>query len=385
MPTTHEPTQPTTPAPGQEAEAADTGVAEAAGRALGEVVDEGLFAVGGQVAVIANGRVVVDIAAGEAGGGGAMTPEVMHNVYCLVKPAVYLLLGHALESNGVGPDQPLDGRAGLPGWAPPGLTYRQLAAHDAELAEPTGIAWRMTPPDQRQALLRQSHNGLGPAYSELCGGLIAEHIIENLTGLPAARYCTDELLAPLGLDGETAIDPERAAAARHRIRVPVIGLPFDPWPMISELLPAMIAETRPALGAFATTRGIARLYDAFGKTMAGHPQPGLPSPELLQDLLDDDRPFRHDPILDRPAKWAAGLMTDLAKQGISQAAGRDAVAHTGGMANGAALHDPSRNATIAVCLNGVGNDYHDSALPRRQLLDTVLNAIPAPQAHNPAP
>ena len=119
---------------------AHTELVKVANSALSLIVSEGIFALGGQLAVVVNGDVATDIAAGQAGGGIDLAPDDLHNVYCLFKPMVYLLLGHALEASGFGPDEPLDETTTLPSWAPEGLTYRQLAAHNAALAEPSAAA-----------------------------------------------------------------------------------------------------------------------------------------------------------------------------------------------------------------------------------------------------
>lgn len=343
---------------------------------LVELTDEGIFAAGAQLAVVVSGDAVVNVGVGEAGCGADMTADALHNVYCIVKPMTYLLLGYALESGGFGPDDLLDEIVDLPAWVPEGLTYRILAAHEADLAEPSAFVWRSTPAEQRQDLLSLMSGNLGAGYSELCGGLVVEHIIEELSGQPPCQYCKDELLEPLGLSGEIFIDPDLAMAARSRIRVPVIGLPVDPLPMLTEFLPSRIREARLAMGAYATMGGVARLFEAVGEVMAGNSQPGFPSPALLTNLLDDGRPLRHDPVLLRPAKWAAGLMTDVDLQGISKAVGPGTVGHTAGLANSFAFHDPSRKASLAVYLNGVGIDDDDHILPRQKLLDEILNAIP---------
>lgn len=343
---------------------------------LGELTDEGIFAVGGQLAIVVEGDFVVNVGVGKAGCGAEMTADALHNVYCIVKPMAYLLLGYALEAGGFGPDDPLDRMVDLPAWVPEGLTYRVLAAHEADLAEPSAFLWRSTPAEQRQELLNGMSGNLGAGYSEIAGGLVVEHVIEELSGQPSSLYCNEELLEPLGLAGEILIDPELAMAARSRIRVPVIGLPVDPLPMLTEFLPSRIREARLAMGAYATMGGVARLLEAVGKVMAGSAQPGLPSPALLRNLLDDGRPLRHDPVLNRPTKWAAGLMTDIDLQGISKAVGPGTVGHTAGLANSFALHDPNRRASLAVYLNGVGVEDDDHILPRRKLLDEILNAIP---------
>lgn len=343
---------------------------------LRELTDERIFAVGGQLAIVVNGDSVVNVGVGKAGCGADMTADSLHNVYCIVKPMAYLLLGYALEASGFGPDDLLDEIVDLPSWVPEGLSYRIVAAHEADLAEPSAFIWRSTPAEQRQELLNRKKGNLGAGYSEITGGLVVEHIIGELSGQPPSQYCNDELLEPLGLSDEILIDPESGIAARSRIRVPVIGLPVDPLPMLTEFLPSRIREARLAMGAYATMGGVARLFEAVGELMAGNAQPGLPSPSLLTNLLDDGRPLRHDPVLLRPTKWAASLMTDIDLQGISKAVGPGTVGHTAGLANSFAFHDPSRKASLAVYLNGVGIEDDDHILPRQQLIDKVLDAIP---------
>lgn len=346
-------------------------------QALSEVVDEGIFAVGGQAAVVVDGVVVADVGVGVTGSGMPLSAGDLHEVYCLVKPLPYLLLAHVVEGVGCGPDELLAGAVGLPDWCGGGLTLRRLASHEAGLAHPQAMLWRMTPPDRRPALLGSYGNDQGPAYSELVGGLVAEHVIEQVTGMPADRYCTEALLKPLGLVDDVIVDAAMGLDQRHRVRVAVSGLPVSPLPMLGGLLPSRISEIRLAFDALATMRGVAGFFAAVGRVLGGERQPGLPSPRLLKELLDDDRPLTHDPTLERPAKWAGGLIVDLDQQGISQLAGPGSVGHVGGLANSVAVYDPTRLASVAVYLNGVGASFHDQALPRQQVTDRILDAIPA--------
>lgn len=352
-----------------------TDLDEAVYQALSGVTEERIFAIGAQAAVIVDGKLMVDAATGSTGGGKPSEVDDLHNVYCLLKPLSYLLLAHVLESAGCGPDDLLDEVVELPKWCPDGLTLRRLASHEAGLADPRPMVWRGTPPERRAALLEESRNDRGPAYSELAGGLVAEHIIDMMTDLPADKYCVDMLLSPLGLCDDIIVDAEFARSASDRIQAPVLGLPVLALPMLSELLPSNIGEIRLALGALATMRGVAGFFNAIGRVMGGIAQPGLPSPGLIQELLDDDRPLSLDPTLERPAKWAGGLMVDLHKQGISRFVGTGSVGHTGGLANSVALYDPTRRASVAIYLNGVGASLEDQILPRQYITDQILGAI----------
>ncbi len=283
------------------------GVTGFARQVLSEVVREGIFASGGQIAAMCDGELVADVAVGETGWGEKLTSDHLHNVYCLLKPLPYLLLGRVLEDAGCGPDDLLDEVVELPSWCPGGLTYRRLCCHDAGLGEPTATVWRMTPVAGRPALLEQVIRSSGPAYSEMAGGLIVEHVIEQVSGQTANRYCAEELLGPLGLTDDIIISAGRGLAARNRVSVPVLGLPIARLPVLSELLPCQIGEIRLALGALSTMRGAAGLFAAVGRVMAGERVRGLPTPGLLNGLLADDRPLRYDSVLRREAKWAGGF------------------------------------------------------------------------------
>ena len=348
----------------------------AAERTLGEVVEERIFAVGGQVGVVRDGVLIADVVAGESGAGRRLGADDLHNVYCLVKPFAYLLLAHVLEGAGCGADDPLDGVVRLPTWCPEGLTLRRLACHDASLGEPPAMEWRWTPRGERQALLHRGRRDQGSAYSEIAGGLVCEFVIEGISGRSANAYCVEELLVPLGLRSEIIVDADATESVRGRVQTPVSGLPVSPLPMLSELLPDQMAEVSLAMGALATMRGVAELFAAVGRVLSGVQVSGLPSPQYLGDLLSDDRSLRYDPTLQREAKWSGGLMVELGRQRISRVAGDGSVGHAGGLANGAALFDPTRNASVAVYLNGVGVEFDDQAVPRQRVLDSVLDVIP---------
>ena len=271
-------------------------------RALWDVAEEGIFAVGGQAAVAIDDLLTAEVAVGVAGNGKPLATSDLHNVFCMLKPVAYLLLAHALERAGCGPDDELDGAVEMPGWCPNALTLRSLGTHEAGLVDPRPMLWKWTPPEKRQALLEQSRNSHDPGYSDLVGGLVAEHVIEHLSGRPAARYCSEELLQPLGLEGEIIFDPEMGWNARHRIQAPMSGLPVHKLPMLSELLPGHVGEVRLAMGALATMHGAAVFYAAVGQVLSDKPQPGMPSPRLLQDLLDDDQAAEEPATRPEPAR-----------------------------------------------------------------------------------
>ena len=262
-------------------------------------------------------------------------------------------------------------------WCPEGLTFRRLACHDANLGEPSAMQWSWTPREKRQALLHKGKRHQESAYSEVAGSLVCECVIEGISGRSASAYCVEELLDPLGLRGEIIVDADGTESVRGRVQAPVAGLLVSPLPMLSELLPDHMAEVSLALGALATMRRIAHLFAAVGRVLSGKEVLELPSPEYLGALLSDDRPTRYDATLQREAKWSGGLMVELGRQRISRAAGYGSVGHAGGLANGAALFDPTRSASVSVYLNGVGIDFDDQAVPRQRVLDSLLDVIPA--------
>ena len=359
-------------------------LADAVLEALEVTVVDGAFATGGQAAVYVDGSLAAEAAVGVTGNGQPMLSTHLHHGFCMLKPLPILVLGAAVERAGFGPDDPLSAMCEMPDWCPDRITVRALGSHEAGLARPTAWDWFWARPANRRSLLSELvGSDPEPAYSELVGGLIAEHAIEQLTGQPVADHICDVLLGPLGLCDDIVFGrPGEGMPGGDRLHCTVAGMPRRAVPMLSTLLDEP-TTTSPAVGGLVTMRGVAGFYAAVGRTMEGTPVPGLPSPELMADLTAPEH--RGYPITSkRYAIWAAGLIHDLDKVNISAVAGPGSVGHMGGVAEGTAVYCRDRRAAAAVFFNGANDSFDMADLMRLFPMDTILKAIPAAEDRDDA-
>jgi CubicO group peptidase (beta-lactamase class C family) len=196
---------------------------------------------GVQVAVAADGRVLVEAAAGGAGGGrrwGVRTPAQVGSIAKLVTALVV----HRLVADGVVSFEE-DLRRAVPGARPgPPATVGDALSHVAGAARhgylgslrrpeargPRGDQVVDRVPDPvvvrraRQALDRGGHLG---AFRYSGGGYLAVQVLlERRTGRSLTALADECVLVPAGMaDSRLAPDPPRRPATGHVARVPVPG------------------------------------------------------------------------------------------------------------------------------------------------------------------
>ena len=350
-------------------------VVEAAESGLGALVTERIYAVGGQAAVYVDSSVVADVAAGVTGSGIPMRRDHLHKGFCILKPLPFLVLAGVVEGAGFSADDPLDEMAEMPAWCPTGLTVRSLGSHEAGLGGVSGREWFLTRPSNRTALLARVGEDREPAYSDWVAPLVADFAIEALTGVRAADYCTEVLLEPRGLaEGVVFSRPGEGMPGGARLQCAVTGLPRRAVPMLATRLfePGTASF---AAGGIMSMAGVAGFFAAVGEVMGGKPVNGLPSPDLLADLTAPEH-LAYKTTSRRYAQWGAGLIHDLAHVNISKIAGAGSVGHMGGVSGGTAVFDPTRNASVAVFVNGASGSFGEMEMMRVAPVDKVLNAIP---------
>lgn len=350
-------------------------LADAVDHALSRQVSDRIWATGAQAAVYVDGELVVDASAGVTGSGQPMRPDHLHHAFCVVKPVPFLVLAATVEQAGFGPDDPLESIVELPDWCPAGLTVRSLASHADGLARPSGMEWFNTRPSNRPKLLAGVKRGREPAYSDWLASWIADQAIERLVGRSAAAYCSEVLLGPLGLaDGVMFADEGGVVPGGSRLQNTVAGLPYRAIPTFNlAMYDADMASL--ALGGVATMGGVAGVFAAVGEVIQGRPVAGLPSPALMADLIAPEH-LDYERTSRRYARWAGGLIHDLAHVNISQAAGPGSVGHMGGLAEATAVYDPTRRAAVAVFSNGANSSFDNAEMVRLLFVDGILRAIP---------
>jgi CubicO group peptidase (beta-lactamase class C family) len=171
--------------------------------ALDAIVTDAVVAIGGQLAVARDGRVVLSTCAGRTLG-RPMEAHHLHKAYCATKPSMALVVGRLIDEGVLG----LDGAVDLDGGASAPL--RNVLNHSAGLARPHLIEWRIARDEDLVRLRRAVPDGDPMAYSEVAAGLALERLVEAATGLRAVDAVEREVLAPLGLLDDVIVDAGRA-------------------------------------------------------------------------------------------------------------------------------------------------------------------------------
>jgi CubicO group peptidase (beta-lactamase class C family) len=283
--------------------------------------------VGAALAVIVDGRAVVDVVGGTSDASGApWTPGTIVNAYSVVKPLTAACLLLLVERGQLG----LDDRAtrwwpGLGAAGKEDVTVRQLLAHQAGLTlfdRPPSLA-TLLDWDATVALLEASPPEWPPgsAHAEhvvTYGHLVGE-LVRRVDGRSLGAFLRDELCGPWGLDYHVGLSDElqRRAAAL----VDPDGTFVAPLARPKEIAdPTVVngaawrAAEIPAVNGHGTALALARFYAALG---AGGTLDGvrLLSAELVAQLATPQL-VADDRVLGREVAWGLGVQTDLEEGGF---------------------------------------------------------------------
>jgi CubicO group peptidase (beta-lactamase class C family) len=283
--------------------------------------------VGAAVAVVVDGRVVVDLVGGTADDDGApWTPETIVNAYSVVKPLAAACLLLLVERGSAGLDDrvtrwwPELGAAGKED-----VTLRHVLAHQAGLTlfdRPPTLAtlleWEATvelleasPPEWPPGTAHGEHV---VTYGHLVGELV-----RRLDGRSLGTFLREELAVPWALDHHVGL----SSALRRRAAAIVDpeGAFVAPLARPREIADpdvvngaAWRAAEIPAVNGHGTALALARFYAALG---AGGTLDGvrLLSTGLVAELA---RPqlVAPDRVLEREVAWGLGVQIDLDEGGF---------------------------------------------------------------------
>jgi CubicO group peptidase (beta-lactamase class C family) len=348
-------------------------------RRLESLVADGIFAVGAQLWVAHRGGVACDLALGDAVA-GPMTPETVHNNYCLGKPFLGLAIGRLWADGRLDPRAPID-ELDLPEWAVPPFPCSVLDVldHQAGLDGLSAMEYRITPDAARPALVasRIARAERRPAYSEILGGLILEEVIRAATGCSSV---SDEIrrsvLAPLGVP-QVAIDPgtARALNSAGRVSVPFGGLPTRRVPLLFELLDASFRDLRPAFGLLCSARAMGLALERVRDSLVDRRAEPILDAKVLTDLLTP----RHDAFFDarafRTLSVAGGFMVDVVANELARHASRRSIGHNAGMASAVAFTDLDHDLTISLYLNGAEVGPPTARIECRAIADDLYRGL----------
>lgn len=332
--------------------------------------ERSLFA-GYQLAVVLDGAVVCCAAGGVDALERPIAPRSLLAVYCTGKPIVALAVIAAIEAGEIRLDDAIGSWVeGIEHPRTAALTVRQLLTHTAGLGQP-GIEARITPAAQRDDLARRARlpdgfrPGIDAAYSEFTAWHLLAMALERASGAPLHQLvsATSQRWG-FGDDIVLCPDPATAGAAAPRVapNVQLHGGRFVP--MLGEVVPGVIGEWNPAMGAYATAGGLARLYWSMLDRLHRGGAPALAEATTPQRLATAD------PVLGRRCSFGFGFMTDLAGHGFSDRCSPRSFGHSGNAGMSFALADPDHGLAIAYIGNGFTDaeslvGYHRPALVGR--------------------
>lgn len=317
-----------------------------------EDVRSGQFSVGVQAVVLRGSEVLLDVAAGTAAPGTAMTPRTVHNLYCGTKPVTAVALAAELSRAGLDVEAHIDDVLGV--GFPQGTTIRDLLQHSLGLSEPHAFAFLFATREARSSLIEpkalalRARKGVA-AYSEVAAWHLVGCMIETLAQDKAERV-VDDMARALGLsDLALVVEP-----GTHNIGCYYDMATDPPLPLLHDQLPRFSSRAFPtAIGGYASMRDLAKWYRIVVDALSGASYDQLPPPEVLADLTRTARPRVHDPILNRECSFGSGFMIDLADHHFGRQPSPAAFGHVGFMGNSFAFADPAHDLVIALLYNGL--------------------------------
>jgi len=340
---------------------------------------EAMLTTGAQIVVDVEGRRVLDIARGDSGTGGDMTPEHVYRVYCTTKPVTSIAVARLVEDGRLDLDEPLashlpDLRA-LDG----GVSLRHVLTHTAGLQRPQAIDMELlTAPKRRAAVARTTpppgwRIGASAAYSEFAGWHIIGWLLEAVTGMELRPFLRRTVLDPLGLHSTWV----GMTQDEYTHALPTIGLNIDlrnlgRFPMVYERSQRVCMETNPAHGGYTNARDLATLYSRLLAGLSGETVDGLPSASTLEMFTSPARPVVFDEVLDRECSFGLGFMTDVAQHTFGDHCSASSFGHSGFLGSSFAFADPEHALAVGVVYNGVLG--HETAFLRRRALINALYA-----------
>jgi len=321
---------------------------------LGEIVAEHRSSTAGHLSVRHAGR-SVDVAVGTTSDGVAAAVDDLFPTYCATKPLLPLLLAasapHLLDAGVDVLAAPVTDGGAPGGRHPASVSVASMLTHEAGLAAPTAISWRLFGLDLTdEEVIGSILLADRPVYSDFVAWALIEMIFSKESGRSSAEAIHHDLLVPLGLADELHVSASTLDPLRP-VTVPVASEREGTIPMLSEALPSELDLLRPAFGAVASTRALADLMGAVLRVVDGESVDGLPPPWSVARLLELRGGAVDDPVVGRRLCFAGGFMANHAAGslgGLSSAA----IGHLTGLFPSGMAADPEADLAVAFRLNG---------------------------------
>lgn len=342
----------------------------------GEIID------GVQLCVLRGDRVIADESVGHDGLGRELPRTSLGQVRCCVaKPLVALTIaslvadGRCAWDTHVGAvlDGPFHPRVAA-------CTIDDLLCHRGGLHQTPAAMLGVGSPADRLAHAMSSpppdgwRRGTDSSYDETCGSLLLGAAIEELTGLPYEEVVAERVLGPAGLDACNVIfrmSEDFFDAHHDLIGVSSSDAGGRQIAHLTEACRDLATEWNPSWNAFATARGLARLFKYHLDLVDGLATNEFLPIAVVEELLvpPHEEPRRHRPP--DPIVLGRGVQHHLRSIGVPRRFATDTFGHFG---NGVAVAFADRELGMAVGLRFTRRVPHTVHLARTGRLVSALYA-----------
>jgi CubicO group peptidase (beta-lactamase class C family) len=349
-----------------------------------KAIDVGELVRGVSIEIHLAGDVMASCAIGTDGLEQTLSPDSMFAVYCATKPIVALAIGALVAAGELSWEDRLADILDDVG-SSDRVTVEQLLTHTAGLHRLR--ANRMlakSPSDRRmEALAHASPADWVPSadlgYSNFLGWYWLLRVIEAVTEVSVVSYLRDAVVAPLGLTGSVypGVSLEDVDEIIGRCAVNVDLTDKGPVPLLLERSPTFMCDPDvPAVGGYATVRGLCELYEQLSLILSGErDSAGRISKELLAEMLLPRVVNRYDRVMQRESSWGLGFMVDLESHFFGERVGPRAFGHSGNAGSSFAFCDPDHGLSMAVLYTARVDDNFAVEVRRRTFVERTYQAL----------
>lgn len=330
--------------------------------------------VGGAIAVVRRGEIVVDLWGGHADAARMRpwTPRTVTNVWSTTKGVAAICFAMMVERGKAAYEDPV--AKFWPEFAANGkdaITIAQLLSHQSGLC---GLDQPVTLEDladqARAEKLFAAQAPIWPpgtqcGYHAIAHGPLTNALFRRIEGRTMARFVADELAAPFGLDLSIGLPDAEASRASEIIAPPTLSStdanPTPSRPQAAALANPVLdprsantarwrASPMPSVNGFATARGLARLYGALADDGMLDGVRLLSTGVIAQ--ASRVRIESEDLVLGMQSRWSAGFLCNV--HGI-YGDKSTAYGHSG-WGGSFAFADPERGLGVAWVMNAMGHN-----------------------------
>lgn len=338
---------------------------------LADGVERGLHP-GAQLAVFQHGRLVADLAFGEADPGSRrlLTPATPMPWLSAGKPVTALALAALFEDGLVEPATPV--AEVIPDFAAGGkrdLTLAHLLLHTGGFRSADRLDPRLDPERTLAAICATPLEpgwipGTTAGYHRFCSWEILAEVVHRVAGMDPAAFLQSRILGPVEVHDSWLFPPSQPRSPDRAVHHDTRSGTAVPDPMLN--CPEVLGRGRPGAGFHGPARDLARLYAALLS-----PPSGWLRGETVRNAVQRHRQGLHDRTFQAMVDMGHGFLlnTPSMPYGYGAHAGPEAFGHSGAQ-TGCGFADPAHGLAVAWFCNGMpGEPAHQR---RQHAVNTAI-------------